>query len=123
MIRIKRAYEEAQKADGNRYLVDRLWPRGVKKEALAIKTWPRDVAPSDTLRHWYHEHMDEWIEFRRRYFAELKKAPAAWQPLLEAARAGTITQLYSSKNEQRNNALALKEFLDKRLSTNAKKKS
>jgi uncharacterized protein YeaO (DUF488 family) len=120
MIRIKRAYEEAQKTDGDRILVDRLWPRGVKKETLAIKTWPKEVAPSDKLRHWYHQHMEEWSEFRRRYIAELEKNPAAWQPLLEAARAGTITLLYSSKNEEHNNAVALMEFLDKRLG--AKKK-
>jgi uncharacterized protein YeaO (DUF488 family) len=121
MIHVKRAYEAAKKTDGDRYLVDRLWPRGVKKEALAIKAWPKDAAPSDELRHWYHAHMDEWAEFRRRYFAELKKNPAAWQPLLDAAYAGTITLLYSSKNEEHNNADALKEFLEKRLG--AKKKS
>jgi len=120
MIHIKRAYDAAEKTDGDRILVDRLWPRGVKKETLAIKSWSKDAAPSDKLRHWYHEHMEEWNDFRRRYFAELEKNPAAWQPLLEAARAGTITLIYSSKNEEHNNAVALKEFLEKRLG--AKKK-
>jgi uncharacterized protein YeaO (DUF488 family) len=120
MIRIKRAYEAAEKADGDRFLVDRLWPRGVKKEALAIKAWTKDAAPSDTLRHWYHNNTGDWTEFRRRYFVELEKNPAAWQPLLEAAHDGAITLLYSSKNEEHNNAVALKEFLENRFG--AKKK-
>jgi uncharacterized protein YeaO (DUF488 family) len=120
MIRIKRTYEVREKSDGDRYLVDRLWPRGIKKEKLAVEAWTKDVAPSNELRHWYHHDMDQWDEFRRRYFAELETNPAAWQPLLEAARAGTITLLYSAKNEDHNNAVALKEFLDKRLTSKKK---
>jgi uncharacterized protein YeaO (DUF488 family) len=111
MIAIKRAYEAASKADGARFLVDRLWPRGVKKEDLAIKAWLKDVAPSNELRQWYHHDPDQWDEFRRRYFAELKENLEAWEPLLEAAREGTVTLVYSAKNEDHNNAEALKEFL------------
>lgn len=111
MIAIKRAYEKAGKADGARFLVDRLWPRGVKKEDLAIKAWLKDVAPSNELRQWYHHDVDQWDEFRKRYFAELKGNPGAWQPLLEAAREGTLTLIYSAKSEDHNNAEALKEFL------------
>jgi uncharacterized protein YeaO (DUF488 family) len=115
MIAIKRAYEASAKTDGKRFLVDRLWPRGVKKEDLAIKAWLKDVAPSNELRQWYHHDEDQWDEFRRRYFAELKENPDAWQPLLEAAREGTLTLIYSAKNEDHNNAVALKEFLEEHL--------
>lgn len=115
MIAIKRAYEPASKADGARFLVDRLWPRGVKKEALSIKSWLKDVAPSSELRKWYHHDEGRWDEFRRRYFAELKVNPDAWQPLLEAAREGAVTLVYSAKHEDHNNALALKEFLTRKL--------
>ena len=115
MIAIKRAYAATSKTDGARFLVDPLWPRGVKKEALEIKAWLKNVAPSNELRDWYHHDMDQWDEFRRRYFAELKENPDAWQPLLEAAREGTVTLVYSSKHEDHNNAEALKEFLEEKL--------
>ena len=115
MIQVKRAYEKAEKTDGNRFLVDRLWPRGVKKEALAIAAWLKDVAPSTELREWYGHDPAKWDEFRRRYFAELKAEPDAWEPLIEAARKGTITLVYSSKELELNNAVALKEFLDAKL--------
>ena len=114
MIQIKRVYEAAEKKDGERFLVDRLWPRGIKKENLDAKAWLKDVAPSNELRNWYHHEPARWTEFRKRYFAELKESPQAWQPLLEAARRGTITLLYSAKNTEDNNAVALKEFLAKR---------
>lgn len=123
MIAIKRAYEAASKADGARFLVDRLWPRGVKKEDLAIKAWLKDVAPSNELRQWYHHDVDQWDEFRRRYFAELKENPVAWEPLLEAAREGTVTLVYSAKNEDHNNAEALKEFLTEQLHRKAARSS
>jgi uncharacterized protein YeaO (DUF488 family) len=115
MIRIKRTYDTPAPADGSRFLVDRLWPRGIGKEALPLEAWLKDAAPSNDLRHWYHHDIEQWGEFRRRYFAELSANPAAWQPLLEAARHGTITLLYSSKNIEHNNAEALKEFLTARL--------
>jgi uncharacterized protein YeaO (DUF488 family) len=115
MIAIKRAYEAASKADGARFLVDRLWPRGVKKEDLAIKAWVKDVAPSNELRQWYHHDVDQWDEFRKRYFAELKENAEAWEPLLEAAREGTVTLVYSAKSEDHNNAEALKGFLTEHL--------
>lgn len=111
MIHVKRTYDPPASTDGSRFLVDRLWPRGITKDALEIKAWLKDVAPSNELRHWYHHDLDQWTEFRRRYFAELSANPDAWQPLLEAARHGTITLLYSSKNTDHNNAEALKEFL------------
>jgi uncharacterized protein YeaO (DUF488 family) len=92
-----------------------LWPRGVKKEALAVTAWLKDVAPSTELREWYGHEPEKWDEFRKRYFAELKSEPAEWQPLIDAARKGTITLVYSSKEMEINNAVALKEFLEKKL--------
>lgn len=114
MIQIKRAYEAADKKDGERFLVDRLWPRGIKKESLAIEAWLKDVAPSTELRNWYHHDPARWEEFRRRYFSELKENPKAWQPLLEASRRGSITLVYSAKPTENNNAVALKEFLSQK---------
>ncbi len=115
MIRIKRTYDAPAAGDGARFLVDRLWPRGIAKEALPIDAWLKDAAPSNELRGWYHHEPAQWDEFRHRYFAELRANPAAWQPLAEAARRGPVTLLYSSKNVEHNNAEALKEFLDKHL--------
>ena len=118
MILIKRAYDPVEFSDGARFLVDRLWPRGIKKEALAITGWCREAAPSDELRHWYHHNLQQWDEFRERYFAELKSYPAAWRPLLEAAQRGDITLLYGSKDVAHNNAVALREFLNRKLENN-----
>lgn len=115
MIKIKRAYEEPSKSDGKRFLVDRLWPRGVTKEKLAATAWLKDVAPSNELRQWYHHDPSEWGQFRRRYFGELEAGPQAWQPLVEAASKGTVTLLYSAKHTENNNAVALKEFLESKL--------
>jgi uncharacterized protein YeaO (DUF488 family) len=115
MIQLKRVYDPPDSGDGVRFLVERLWPRGVKKSSLAIDTWSKDAAPSVNLRKWFHHDSARWNEFRRRYFAELKENQASWLPLLEAARHGTVTLIYSSHDSERNNAVALKEFLDRRL--------
>jgi len=120
MILIKRVYDPVAGADGARFLVDRLWPRGVKKESLAIKAWSKDASPSTELRNWYHHDLARWDEFRRRYFTELEQNPAAWRPLIEAARRNRVTLLYSAKDTEHNNAVALKEFLAMRLRTGAK---
>jgi uncharacterized protein YeaO (DUF488 family) len=115
MIQVKRAYQPAESSDGDRFLVDRLWPRGVKKEELGIKAWLKDAAPGTELRKWYHHQPALWDEFCRRYFKELEANPASWQPLLEAARHGKVTLLYGARDEKNNNAVALKEFLTKKL--------
>jgi uncharacterized protein YeaO (DUF488 family) len=115
MIKIKRVYEKAAALDGERFLVDRLWPRGVKKTSLAMKAWCKDVAPSNELRRWYHHDPEQWEEFRRRYFAELRQHPEAWQPLIEAGRHRTITLLYSAQRIDHNNAAALQEFIEQQL--------
>ncbi|HZL43453.1 MAG TPA: DUF488 domain-containing protein [Verrucomicrobiae bacterium] len=115
MIRIKRVYEPVEKTDGRRFLVERLWPRGIKKEALHMTGWLKDVAPSDGLRRWFNHDPDKWAEFQRRYRAELVGKPEAWQPLLEAAKAGDLTLLFSAHDHEHNNAVVLKEYLDERL--------
>lgn len=115
MLMVKRVYEPAQRSDGARFLVERLWPRGVRKEALRLDGWLKDVAPSDALRRWFGHDPEKWQEFRRRYFAELNGKPEAWQPLLEAARHGTVTLLYGARDLEHNNALALKDYLQAKL--------
>ena len=115
MIQVKRAYEEPGKDDGERFLVERLWPRGVKKANLDVEAWLKDVAPSNELRQWFQHDPAKWEEFRRRYFRELEKHPEAWQPLLARARRGRVTLVYSAHDTEHNNAIALKEFLDRKI--------
>jgi len=110
-IRTKRVYEAADPGDGTRLLVERLWPRGMKKAALPMDGWLKEVAPSTALRQWFGHDPQRWAEFKRRYFAELDAAPAAWQPILAAARQGTVTLLYSAHDTAHNGALALQEYL------------
>ena len=120
MIRIKRIYEPASPDDGRRYLVDRLWPRGMKKEAAHIDGWLKEVAPSNALRNWYGHDPEKWEEFCRQYFAELDSQPETWQPLLDAAQEGVISLLFSTREIEHNNATALKLYLEKRLEVGGK---
>lgn len=117
MIQIKRAYETAASGDGERYLVDRLWPRGVRKETLHIAGWLREVAPSDALRRWFGHDPERWGEFRRRYREELKSQRMALQPLREAVKRGVVTLVYSAHDEVHNQAVVLREFLLKPVSS------
>lgn len=110
-IRIKRAYEPAAPDDGARIMIDRLWPRGVKKEALALTEWDKELSPSDELRHWFGHEPARWDEFRRRYAAELRRHADRFDALRERARAGVVTLVYSAHNETVNNAVAMREFL------------
>lgn len=112
MIRVKRVYEPAARSDGARFLVDRLWPRAVKKEGFHLTAWLKDLAPSDGLRKWFGHDPKRWAEFRHRYRAELDGNPEAWRPLLEAARKGTVTLLFSARDEEHNNAVALRAYLE-----------
>lgn len=116
MFSVKRVYEPARAADGKRFLVERLWPRGVKKSILNVEGWLREVAPSTELRKWFSHDPAKWNEFRRRYFAELDAQPEFVQPLLEAARQGKVTLVYRAHDQQHNNAIALKEHLEYKLS-------
>jgi len=115
MIQVKRAYEQSSKDDGERFLVERLWPRGVKKQNLQVEAWLKDVAPSTELRQWFEHDPAKWDEFRRRYSRELEKHSEAWQPLLARARRGRVTLVYSAHDTEHNNAVALKEFLERKI--------
>ncbi len=117
-IQTKRIYEPPAPEDGARLLVDRLWPRGVKKEKLQLAGWLKEVAPGDSLRKWFNHDPARWEEFRRQYAAELKAKPKAWQPILQAARDGKVTLLFAAKDEEHNNAVALKAFLERKLAGN-----
>lgn len=110
-IRLKRVYQRPSTRDGLRFLVERLWPRGMKKTALKLDGWPRQVAPSSRLRRWFNHRPERWVEFQRRYFRELAARPDAWKPLLEAARRHRVTLVYSSHDTEHNNAVALLRYL------------
>src|SRR3990172_6714829 len=114
VFRTKRVYEPASPDDGVRFLVDRLWPRGLKKKDLQLDTWLKDVAPSDALRRWFSHDPARWNGFLRRYFAELDAKPAALQPIVEAARRSTATLLFGSRDVTHNNAVALAHYLSAR---------
>ena len=115
MIQVKRVYDTVDRKDGTRFLVERLWPRGMKKEALHMDGWPKDVSPSDALRRWFSHDPAKWEEFCRRYSAELDSRPEVWRPLLDVARRGNTTLLYSAHDTEHNNALALKAYLETHL--------
>lgn len=110
-VQIKRVYDKPASGDGSRFLVDRIWPRGIKKSALAGVTWLRDVAPGTPLRKWFGHDPAKWTEFRERYRQELEKNPAAWKPLLDAIHKGNVTLLFAARDTERNQAMVLKEFL------------
>ncbi len=114
MIRVKRVYEAEETGEGRRFLVERLWPRGIKKETLHMDAWLKEVAPSQALRQGFSHDPAKWDEFQRRYWAELESQPETWRPILDAARQGEVTLLYSARDTEHNNAIALKEFLQKR---------
>jgi uncharacterized protein YeaO (DUF488 family) len=121
MIQLKRVYDHPEPTDGARFLVERLWPRGVKKTALPLTGWLKEVAPSDTLRRWFGHDPTKWEEFQHRYFAELDSRPEAWHAILEAARGGQVTFLYSARDTEHNNAVALKTYVEGLLRHTAEK--
>lgn len=110
-IRIKRIYDPPSQEDGFRVLVDRLWPRGVKKEDAALYAWRKDVAPSDKLRRWFGHDPHRWEEFQRRYEAELEANHEGVQWLLDLARKGRLTLCYGARDPLHNQAVVLREFL------------
>jgi uncharacterized protein YeaO (DUF488 family) len=111
MIHIKRVYEPASADDGRRFLVERLWPRGLTREAVAADAWVKEVAPTTGLRQWYGHRPERWGEFQQRYHAELDANPGAWAPLLDASRSGPITLLFSARDPLRNSAVVLGDYL------------
>ncbi|HEX7088877.1 MAG TPA: DUF488 domain-containing protein [Longimicrobiales bacterium] len=115
-FRVKRIYEPPSRDDGFRVLVERLWPRGMKKEDARLDLWLKDVAPSPELRRWYAHDVAKWPEFRRRYTAELESNPEPVALLRERAKKGNVTLLFAARDEEHNSAVVLKEFLEKRRS-------
>lgn len=111
-ITLKRIYEPVGDNDGLRILVDRLWPRGIRKDAAAIDLWIKDIAPSTALRQWFNHDPKKWDEFKAQYFAELDDNQELLQTLVEAAQEGDISLIYSSRDELHNQAVALKEYLE-----------
>lgn len=119
MIQIKRVYEAHAAADGARFLVERLWPRGIAKAALEMDAWLKNAAPSTELRRWFNHDPERWAEFKRRYRSELKAHPDAWAPLITKARRGRVTLLYSAHDVEHNNAVVLRDFLNANLKKSA----
>lgn len=110
-IHLKRIYDKPARADGLRVLVDRLWPRGISKTAARLDAWARDLAPSTELRQWYHAHLDEWAEFRRRYLAELVDRRMDLQALAAQARRRRVTLLFGARDLKVNHASVLREAI------------
>lgn len=108
-IRIKRAYEQPSAEDGRRVLIDRLWPRGLKKESAEIDLWLKDIAPSTALRKWFGHDPDKWEEFEKRYLAELRDNPEPVRILREELAKGTVTLLYAAKDTEHNQAVVLQK--------------
>jgi uncharacterized protein YeaO (DUF488 family) len=113
MIKLKRAYEKPSKDDGERILVERLWPRGVTKAQAKLDLWLKEVAPSTELRKWFGHDPDKWAEFRRRYLKELRQKTDLISLLKRLAKKGTVTLVYAARDEAHSGALALQQFLQK----------
>jgi uncharacterized protein YeaO (DUF488 family) len=114
-IELKRAYDQAAETDGYRVLVDRIWPRGIAKADLRIDVWLKDLAPSAGLRKWFRHDPAKWDEFQKRYARELEQRRDALEQLAARARAGRVTLVFGAKDTERNNAVALKGYLERRL--------
>ena len=112
MIKLKRIYDPYADSDGKRVLVDRLWPRGIKKEDARMNLWLKDIAPSDELRKWFSHDPSKWEEFKKRYRKELESRQEVIEDLRKESRRGTVTLLFAAKDTERNNAVVLKEILE-----------
>jgi uncharacterized protein YeaO (DUF488 family) len=115
MLRVKRVYADAEKGDGLRVLVDRIWPRGLSKKEAGVDRWLKEIAPTNALRRWFGHDPEKWDEFRRRYAEELEDKAEDVQWLVNESRKKTVTLLYGAKDERHNNAVALKEYLEDRI--------
>jgi uncharacterized protein YeaO (DUF488 family) len=122
MLKIKRVYDPPSRDDGKRILVDRLWPRGLKKENARIDEWIKEIGPSTELRKWFSHDPEKWEEFKRRFFKELQKNGETVDRVIATAKKSTVTLLFGSREERYNNALALKEFIESRISASKRKK-
>ena len=112
MIKTKRVYDPASPDDGRRILIDRLWPRGIKKEEADIDEWMKDIAPSNDLRKWFAHDTAKWFEFKKRYINELKKKSELVERLRSEAKKGTVTLLFAAKDVEHDNAVVLKELIE-----------
>ncbi len=112
MLKIKRIYDQPSADDGTRVLVDRLWPRGLTKDKARVDDWMKDIAPSGDLRKWFGHDPGKWEEFRKRYRDELRAKTELVQKLKSGSKKGTVTLLFSAKDEQHNNAAVLKEVIE-----------
>jgi uncharacterized protein YeaO (DUF488 family) len=119
MIKLKRASDSVSPTDGTRLLVERLWPRGLSKDKLKLDGWIREVAPTTELRKWFGHDPAKWRQFRVRYFRELDSQPESWRSIASLARRGTVTLVYSSHDEEHNNAVALREYLQLKIGRRA----
>ena len=113
-INLKRAYDAPAKSDGKRILVERLWPRGVTKDAMKLENWFKDITPSPDLRKWYGHEPEKWPEFQKRYRKELDGNKDELARLKVLCAKGTVTFIYAAKDEERNSAVVLKAYLEKR---------
>ena len=123
MIKIKRVYDHPSPDDGKRILIDRLWPRGLKKEDVRIDEWLKEISPSNELRKWFNHDPKKWNEFKKRFFTELNGKQDIVEKILGSARKGTITFLFGSKEKRFNNAVALKQYIDARMDVLKPKKA
>jgi uncharacterized protein YeaO (DUF488 family) len=112
-VKVKRVYDKASRDDGFRVLVDRVWPRGLRKDAVRIDEWLKDIAPSTELRKWFGHDPDKWSRFRTCYFEELARRKSTVDHLRALARKQPVTLLYGTKDMDHNNAVALEEYLTK----------
>ena len=112
MVKTKRVYDHASRDDGKRILIDRLWPRGIKKDEAKIDEWMKDIAPSDELRKWFAHDPAKWPEFKKRYINELKKKSELVERLRAEAKKETVTLLFAAKDVEHDNAMVLKEFIE-----------
>ncbi len=124
MVKIKRAYDPPSAGvDGKRVLIDRLWPRGLRKEDARIDEWMREIGPSNELRKWFGHDPEKWVEFKKRFFSELNEKPDMVDKIVEAARRDTVTLLFGSKEKRFNNAVALKEYIEARMRASERKRA
>ena len=112
-VRLKRVYEKTGGHEGTRVLIDRVWPRGVRKSEAAIDLWLKEIAPSTELRKWFGHDPEKWPDFKRRYFRELEQNAALVEKLSNMNQKGTVTLVFGAKDEKHNNAVALKEYLER----------
>ena len=116
-ITVKRVYDSASRSDGTRILVERLWPRGIPKAKAHLHAWLKEIGPSTELRRWFAHDPKKWSRFRVEYFRELDAHPESWRPIVSAAKRGLVTLVYSSRDNEHNNAVALRQYLLRKLRT------